>query len=82
MKTIQVKCRHGVTYSIEVKGTKGSIFRLKQMLEDCCCYVCHNHNCATAREGKQDCRKQCEFYTRTPYCEIYGREQQTATENH
>ena len=68
-RQIEIKCRRGITYHIEAIGSKGSILRLKNMLEGCCCYVCHNHNCATAIEGKQDCKKECELYTQIPYCE-------------
>ena len=68
-KLIEIKCRRGVTYTIKSFGSKGSIFRLQKMLEDCCCYVCHNHNCLYAIEGKQQCNKECEIYTKTPFCE-------------
>ena len=71
-KRIEIKCRKGVTYSIEAHGTNGSIYRLRKMLEDCCCYVCHNHDCYIAVEGKQKCKNQCELYTKTPYCEKKG----------
>ena len=67
-KKIEIKCRRGVTYSIEAKGSKGSIFRLKNMLEDCCCYVCHNHSCSNVIDGKQKCNKECELYTTVPFC--------------
>lgn len=68
IKKVEIKCRRGVTYSIEAKGSKGSIFRLKNMLEDCCCYVCHNHSCSNVIEGKQKCNKECELYTTVPFC--------------
>lgn len=71
-KQIEIKCRRGVTYSIEAHGNNGSIYRLRKMLEDCCCYVCHNHDCYIAIEGKQKCENQCELYTKTPYCEPKG----------
>ena len=72
IKKVEIKCRRGVTYSIEAKGSKGSIFRLKNMLENCCCYVCHNHNCSNVIEGKQKCNKECELYTTVPFCKKKG----------
>ena len=65
---IEITCRHGVTYRIEAIGTDGEIQRLQRMLSDSCCYVCHNRECKRPIEGKQDCRKECELYTRIHYC--------------
>ena len=68
IKKVEIKCRRDVTYSIEAKGRKGSILRLKNMLEDCRCYVCYNHSCSNVIEGKQKCNKECELYTTVPFC--------------
>ena len=67
-KDIQIKCRRGVTYTIKVSGTKGSVLRLQKMLENCCCYMCHNHNCADITYRKQQCNKECEIYTKIHFC--------------
>ena len=72
IKKVEIKCRRGVTYTIEAKGSKCSIFRLKNMLEDCCCYVCHNHSCSNVIEGKQRCNKECELYSTVPFCKEKG----------
>lgn len=69
MKTIDITCRRGVTYRIEAKGTDGEIARLKDMLEDSCCYVCYNHECKTPKKGKQPCKNECELFTKDPYCQ-------------
>ena len=66
---INVKCRHGVEYSVMARGTKGECLRLQKMLSDCCCYVCHNRHCKTPRKGKQECKNECELYGRK-YCEL------------
>ena len=68
-KYIEIKCRHGVTYTIESSCSEESIFRLQKMLEDCCCYVCRNLNCPYAIDGKQQCNEECVMYTKTPFCE-------------
>ena len=68
MPKIKVKCRHGVEYSLLAIGTKGEVYRLKQMLSDCCCYVCYNRHCETPKEGKQECRNECELYGKR-FCE-------------
>ena len=59
---IMVKCRHGIEYSILTIGNKGESMRLKRMLENCCCYVCHNRHCDTPIKGKQECKNECELY--------------------
>ena len=71
-KQIEIKCRQGITYSIKASGSEGSLLRLQKMLQDCCCYVCHNHNCHCAIDGKQPCNRECELYTKTPFCENRG----------
>lgn len=71
-KQLEIKCRRGITYSIEAVGSNGSILRLQGMLANCCCYVCHNHDCHIAVEGKQKCKNECELYSKTPYCELKG----------
>ena len=59
---IKVKCRHGISYSVLAIGNKAESMRLKSMLEECCCYVCHNRHCETPIEGKQACKNECELY--------------------
>lgn len=59
---INVKCRHGIEYSLMARGNNAECLRLKEMLSDCCCYVCHNLYCETPIEGKQDCKNECELY--------------------
>ena len=71
-KKVEIKCRCGVTYSIEAAGSKGGILRLKNMLEDCCCYLCRNYSCLNVIEGKQKCNKECELYTTVPFCKKKG----------
>lgn len=68
MPKIKVVCRHGVEYTVLARGTQGEVRRLKEMLSDCCCYVCHNRGCETPIEGKQDCRNECELYGKR-FCE-------------
>ena len=68
MPKIKVVCRHGVKYSLLAIGTQGEVYRLKQMLSDCCCYVCHNHHCEIPIEGKQECRNECQLYGKR-FCE-------------
>ena len=61
MPKIKVVCRHGVEYSLLARGTQGECNRLKEMLSNCCCYVCYNSSCETPIEGKQECRNECEI---------------------
>lgn len=58
MPKIKVVCRYGVEYSLLARGTKGEVHRLKEILSNCCCYVCHNRGCETPIEGKQECRNE------------------------
>ena len=53
MPKIKVVCRHGVEYSLLARGTQAEANRLKEMLSDCCCYVCHNRACETPIEGTE-----------------------------
>ena len=68
MPKIKVVCRHGVEYSLLARGNQAEANRLKQMLSDCCCYVCHNHHCETPIEGKQPCHEECTLFVKDPYC--------------
>ena len=68
MTKIKVICRHGVEYSLLARGAQGEVRRLKEMLSNCCCYVCHNRGCETPIEGKQECRNECELYGKR-FCE-------------
>lgn len=58
----KITCRHGVQYDVVLKGTRGAIARTTQMLSNCCCYVCHNHDCQSPMKGKQECKNECELY--------------------
>ena len=70
MKKIKVKCRHGKEYSVTISGRGAVITRIqKKMLEDCCCYVCYNRDCREGRTGKQECKNECELFTKNKYCE-------------
>lgn len=63
MPMIKVICRHGVEYSLLARGTQAEANMLKEILSNCCCYVCHNHRyCETPVEGKQECRNECVVY--------------------
>lgn len=68
MPKIKVVCRHGVEYSLFTGGTQAEGNRLKQMLANCCCYVCYNWGCETPIEGKQDCKHECDKYGKV-FCE-------------
>ncbi len=68
MPKIKVVCRHGVEYSLLARGTQGEVYRLKQMLSNCCCYVCHNRGCETPIEGKQECKHECDLFGKV-FCE-------------
>ena len=66
----EVKCRYGVTYKIDVKGSYGEKERFYDMMSHCCCWVCHNHECKEPRnEILLDCKKECDLFTDKPYCE-------------
>lgn len=58
----KITCRHGVQYDVVLRGSRGAIARTTQMLSNCCCYVCHNHDCQTPIKGKQECKNECELY--------------------
>ena len=62
MPKVKVVCRHGVEYYLLAKGTEGEVHRLKEILSNCCCYVCHNRDCEIPIEGKQECKNECELY--------------------
>ena len=68
MPKIKVVCRYGVDYSLLARGTQGECNRLKDMLSNCCCYVCYNSSCETPIEGKQECRNECGLYGQR-FCE-------------
>ena len=70
MKEYEIKCRHGVTYKVELSGSKAATARTIRMLEDCCCYVCYNRDCNQARTAKQECKNECELFTKSKYCKI------------
>lgn len=69
-KTCTVTCRYGITYDVEFIGTKAEITRGCQLMEKCCCWVCHNHKCKEPKnEILKDCDKVCDIWTNKPYCE-------------
>ena len=68
MPKLKVVCRHGTEYSLFVRGTRGEVHRLKEILSKCCCYVCPNRDCETPIEGKQECKNECELYDKR-FCE-------------
>ena len=69
MKT-KVKCRYGVEYDVEFKGTRGAIQRTVDLMTRCCCWVCHNRQCNQPRnEVLKDCGQVCEIWTRRHYCD-------------
>lgn len=68
--TKRVKCRYGKTYAIDVYGSRGEQARLVNLLEKCCCWVCHNRTCTTPRNEKiAHCGKICELWTNKPFCQ-------------
>ena len=70
MARFKVRCRHGVEYFTKANGSYAAICRLIKTLENCCCYVCHNRKCKQGRIGKQECKNECELFTKNKYCEI------------
>lgn len=68
MPKIKVVCRHGVEYSLLARGSQAEANRLKEVLSNCCCYVCHNRGCEHPIEGKQDCKHECDLYGKV-FCE-------------
>lgn len=69
-RTANITCRYGVTYACTANGSYGETWRLFDMLSRCCCYVCHNRDCKEPRNRKlRNCNRDCQLYTRTPYCQ-------------
>lgn len=67
--THHITCRYGVAYFCQLEGTKAAKARTVQMLQRCCCWVCHNRDCKEPRNEKlQGCGRSCSLYTREPYC--------------
>ena len=71
MAKVKVTCRYGIEYSVTLKGSYGAIYRTKDLLSRCCCWVCHNHDCKTPRNEKIDgCQESCELWGMRPHpCE-------------
>ena len=68
--SVECTCRYGVTYTTEWKGSYGSIWRGWDLMQRCCCWVCHNHNCKEPRnEVIKNCGNACELWSHTHYCE-------------
>ena len=68
MPKIKIICRQGVEYSLLARGTQGEVRRLKEMLSNCCCYVCPKLYCEKLIKGKQECKNECEKYGKR-FCE-------------
>lgn len=64
-----IKCRYGINYDVDLKGSKGAIARTANMLEKCCCFVCHNHNCDKPYDEKIECHNECELYFKNKPCQ-------------
>lgn len=70
MKNYKVTCRYGIPYSVKLSGTNGEIARTIHMLENCCCWVCHNRDCDCPKNEKiNNCGNTCELWTENHYCE-------------
>ena len=64
-----ITCRYGIQYEVELHGSQGAKARTVDMLNKCCCFVCHNHDCKEPRDEKiPNCGHVCSFYTDKPYC--------------
>ena len=57
-----------IVWGLLARGTQAEANRLKEVLSNCCCYVCHNRGCETPIEGKQDCKHECDLYGKV-FCE-------------
>lgn len=65
----KIKCRYGVEYEVEFSGSKGACARSLKLMECCCCWVCHNHDCKEPRnEIIEVCGEVCTLLTKIPYC--------------
>lgn len=75
MKKQTVTCRYGITYTYEARGSYGQLWRLRDMLSKCCCFVCYNRDCKEPRDERvpecdEDVYKQyCGLFTKKPYCQ-------------
>lgn len=62
-KTKEVTCRYGITYEATFSGARGAVERSFDHLARCCCFCCHNHECAEPRDEKiPGCGDICEIY--------------------
>ena len=70
-KKYKVKCRYGIEYEISFLSQyeKGACVRTVNMLNQCCCFVCHNHSCKEPRDEKIDCHDECKYYWKSKPCE-------------
>lgn len=68
MPIIKVVCRHGVEYTLFARGTQAEANKSKEMLSNCCCYVCPKLCCEKLIKGKQECKNECEKYGKR-FCE-------------
>ena len=71
MKKYKVTCRYGIEYEVEYSSryTNGECMRGVNMLKECCCFVCHNHDCKEPRDEKIDCKDECRLFFKNKPCE-------------
>ena len=70
-ETRKIKCRYGVEYTHTFEGSRGANARTFQLMEKCCCWVCHNRECKNPKnEILDDCHYVCELWAETGkhYC--------------
>ena len=66
---VDVTCRYGIDYTVELRGTRGEIARTQDMLSRCCCWCCYNISCKNAVNEKfADCGNVCEIWGKK-FCE-------------
>lgn len=68
--TRKVKCRYGVEYEVTFEDTQmGAIERGFNLMNHCCCWVCHNKECKEPRnEPINGCEEVCEIWgARNPW---------------
>lgn len=68
--SVECTCRYGVTYGVEFKGSYGAIWRGWDLMQKCCCWVCHNHDCEKPKnEIIENCHNSCELWFKNHPCE-------------
>lgn len=61
MIKINVKCRHGLEFSVLIAGSLREISINMKMIVDCP----YDKDC---KVGKQQCREECTLFVKEPYC--------------